>query len=234
MTVKLALTIGAVLAASPGSPRRRKARSPAGLSFTGRALAVVERGRRHERSYRGSRPQASSLDRDQRGHEHDHGERDDHPPDERKCRQCRADQHGGADDEGDPRQDEDHPRDPAAHDDGRTVHPAEFDANPTRSSSPSADPYNGRGPFCRLMPRHKTGNRGRKRTTAETMSGGWGPRRPPSFAAASRPRPSRGSNANGNDGMPSSASPSASPPGSLHLPSTATTPRSASRAILPA
>jgi hypothetical protein len=45
-----------------------------------RALAVVERGRRDERSYRGSRPQASLLDRDQRGHEHDHGERDDHPP----------------------------------------------------------------------------------------------------------------------------------------------------------
>jgi hypothetical protein len=36
MTVKLAATIGAVLAASPGSPRRRKTRSPAGLSFIGR------------------------------------------------------------------------------------------------------------------------------------------------------------------------------------------------------
>jgi hypothetical protein len=33
MIVKLAAIIGAVLAASPGSPRRRKARSPAGLSF---------------------------------------------------------------------------------------------------------------------------------------------------------------------------------------------------------
>jgi hypothetical protein len=96
------------------------------------AQAVVEGGRRHKRLLPWQpRPHAAYLHRHQCGHEHDHGERDDRPPDDRKCRQCQADQDGDADEEGDPPYDEDHPRDLAPRDDRRTLHAPEFDPDPT-------------------------------------------------------------------------------------------------------